>query len=453
MLPSSKLPGMKPRAVFCFICGQGYGTSSIMIHVKACQKKWEAQQQTLPVEKRRKCPQPPKEFAKLMGGDRVTGNDIDLMNDAGYNEYKEVGLNRCKNCNRTFNDTAFKKHGNICTSDKPLNPLPSKKKEVEEEEESEYIPVQNKIKELPKKIADLKNGGFAKDTSSNLIKVKKQESIQDIKIKIGTKTDTKTDTKIASKVQKYDLSGASTSDISRPQNLRKETIGLVDKKPVKTTKIDDIKNEPLVKKKDPFSANSFDNLMEKPLTKNVNGIGKTKANGPSGNDRALMMAEKVMADLDLVPCAKCGRKFVSDRVAKHQKACKVNSKPKKVKMFHKPITENEKKKMNKYKTSKWKQQHQELIDQIAYIKQMGVVEKNGGNIRDMPPPPRSKNDNLLACPYCNRKFNPESHEKHVNICKNVVNKPKAVPKNLPEPKFKGETNTLKGKTTQIQKKY
>jgi hypothetical protein len=29
-----------PRVVTCFICGQAYGTSSIGIHMKACEKKF-----------------------------------------------------------------------------------------------------------------------------------------------------------------------------------------------------------------------------------------------------------------------------------------------------------------------------------------------------------------------------------------------------------------------------
>ena len=32
-----------PRAVLCYICGQGFGTKSINIHIKSCIKKWEQQ--------------------------------------------------------------------------------------------------------------------------------------------------------------------------------------------------------------------------------------------------------------------------------------------------------------------------------------------------------------------------------------------------------------------------
>jgi len=30
----------KPKAVMCYICGKDYGTKSIGIHLKACQKKF-----------------------------------------------------------------------------------------------------------------------------------------------------------------------------------------------------------------------------------------------------------------------------------------------------------------------------------------------------------------------------------------------------------------------------
>ena len=33
--------GMKrPKTLICFICGREYGTKSLEIHLKACEKKW-----------------------------------------------------------------------------------------------------------------------------------------------------------------------------------------------------------------------------------------------------------------------------------------------------------------------------------------------------------------------------------------------------------------------------
>jgi len=74
-------------------------------------------------------------------------------------------------------------------------------------------------------------------------------------------------------------------------------------------------------------------------------------------------------DVTLVPCAKCGRRFGEDRISKHQKTCKVNAKPKKVKMFHKPITEKEKAMDSKLKSkqSKWREEHESFKQVIIYF--------------------------------------------------------------------------------------
>ena len=34
----------KPKAYVCYICGREFGTASLEIHLKACKKKWEAQE-------------------------------------------------------------------------------------------------------------------------------------------------------------------------------------------------------------------------------------------------------------------------------------------------------------------------------------------------------------------------------------------------------------------------
>lgn len=81
----------------------------------------------------------------------------------------------------------------------------------------------------------------------------------------------------------------------------------------------------------------------KPLNRSVGraGAGDSQPVGASGG--AGYNLDNIPEYMDegpqvtMVPCAKCGRKFGENRIAKHQKVCKVNSKPKKVKHFHKPV--------------------------------------------------------------------------------------------------------------------
>lgn len=47
----------------------------------------------------------------------------------------------------------------------------------------------------------------------------------------------------------------------------------------------------------------------------------------------------------------------------------------------------------------------------------------------MPPPPKSRNDDYEECPYCGRRFAPDTAARHIPICKNVMNKPKMLRKN------------------------
>lgn len=445
MMKGGRVPGQKPRAIFCYICGQGYGTQSIMIHVKACQKKWQVQQEQLPPERRRKCPEPPMEFLQLTGQGKLTGDEIDDLNEVGFGHYKETALEHCPNCNRTFNPDAFTRHQRICTPDNPLNPLPPKKLGEARSVKRESI------KEPDNQLGSLQAKNNAKRLSATA-NVGPAKAPAPPAPKPGSKTNLP-----ASQTQARKPPSSNTNNFeglkqpsqdafpAKPQ-LKGHTTGLggtkapseVAKKPVSG-----IKAGPGPAKPAPAAPAPY-----KPPSSAMDEV-KIKGGGANANfDRMLAMAEKQMASLDLVPCAKCGRKFVSDRIAKHQKACKVNSKPKKVKVFHKKITAKEKEKMGKNKTSKWKLQHQELVAQMKYMRQMKDVQEKGGNIRDLPPPPPTVHGDYLECPYCARKFNATAHEKHVNICKNVINKPKAVP-NRPQVQPKAPTSTVTKHTSAI----
>ena len=70
--------------------------------------------------------------------------------------------------------------------------------------------------------------------------------------------------------------------------------------------------------------------------------------------------------MDLEECYQCGRNFAVDRLSKHQKICKENAGPKKVKRFN-PLPVKEKKSKEE---PKWKQQHKDLIETMKYMKKL-----------------------------------------------------------------------------------
>ena len=57
----------------------------------------------------------------------------------------------------------------------------------------------------------------------------------------------------------------------------------------------------------------------------------------------------------------------------------------------------------------------------------GKIEKEGGDVAMLAPPPVSKNLDYIECPHCNRRFNQTAGERHIPKCKDTVNKPKPPP--------------------------
>lgn len=58
--------------------GKEYGTASIEIHLKACRKKWDIEQEQKPPKERRPCPEPPKSFDEVIIGAK-SGANVDLV--------------------------------------------------------------------------------------------------------------------------------------------------------------------------------------------------------------------------------------------------------------------------------------------------------------------------------------------------------------------------------------
>ncbi len=46
----------RPVALMCYICGREYGTKSLPIHIKTCEKKFEMEESKKPKRERRPVP-------------------------------------------------------------------------------------------------------------------------------------------------------------------------------------------------------------------------------------------------------------------------------------------------------------------------------------------------------------------------------------------------------------
>lgn len=61
---------------------------------------------------------------------------------------------------------------------------------------------------------------------------------------------------------------------------------------------------------------------------------------------------------------------------------------------------------------------------MKYMRELKKAEEKGIPLKDLPPPPKSRNPGFLECDNCGRSFNPTAHERHIKVCANIVNKPK-----------------------------
>ncbi|RDD44770.1 Zinc finger C2HC domain-containing protein 1A [Trichoplax sp. H2] len=132
---------------------------------------------------------------------------------------------------------------------------------------------------------------------------------------------------------------------------------------------------------------------------------------------------------EFAPCSHCGRTFNPDVLARHEKICQ-KSANKKRKVFNsfnqrilgtdinktqalKALKETDKK--DKPKGGNWKQKHEDFLSTIRSARKVTQAVKEG---KPLPPPPPSKIDpSLVQCPYCQRRFNPDSAERHIKFCK------------------------------------
>eukprot|EP00873_Tetraselmis_striata_P004724 jgi/Tetstr1/424988/TSEL_015458.t1 len=126
----------KPRALSCYLCGAQFGSQSLLIHIKTCQKKWLAQEAQKPGKERRALPDPPPELADPSDPAKVAASNkdvslptsaaaVDAFNARMLSVWDTASLNSCPHCGRTFTAEPFTRHQKICSAERPFKPLSS----------------------------------------------------------------------------------------------------------------------------------------------------------------------------------------------------------------------------------------------------------------------------------------------------------------------------------------
>lgn len=98
----------KPHMFPCYLCGRLFGVASIYIHEPQCLKKWRAENDKLPIEKRR--PTPPKPDIKFTPDGKI---DFLATEEANWQSHLDQ-LVPCHLCKRTFNPDRVDVHERSC---------------------------------------------------------------------------------------------------------------------------------------------------------------------------------------------------------------------------------------------------------------------------------------------------------------------------------------------------
>lgn len=187
-----------PKSVTCYICGRGYGTKSISIHLKTCEKKWDIEQKKKPKKERRPCPQPPQNFMNVIKKDKISHKDLEQLNNKAFEEYNEISLERCQICNRTFNPESFKIHQRICTVDNPFRSAKPVNKEKQPRVVFKKKTVVDNKAQIEKPSLKMKNlySFNPKLEEQNFIKKVEMAPVKEIKKQNPKKKENKTVSKI-----------------------------------------------------------------------------------------------------------------------------------------------------------------------------------------------------------------------------------------------------------------
>lgn len=177
------------------------------------------------------------------------------------------------------------------------------------------------------------------------------------------------------------------------------------------------------------------------LPEEFNGHLKTCEEFPEENsptDRLPSYTVMSYHDDVRILCRSCGRKFMPERIGKHQLVCENLMKKRPTfditkKIFPNVDTESvqgmSKKKIKfskEFEDKLWHKQHKDFINNMRFARKLVEVEEKGISTIGLKPPV-SLSEELIECPTCHRKFARIPAERHIPKCKDIIHKPKPPP--------------------------
>ena len=150
--------------------------------------------------------------------------------------------------------------------------------------------------------------------------------------------------------------------------------------------------------------------------------------------------------ISLAPCGVCGRKFATERLAKHETVCaKAASKKRKTfdmtkarvagteaaQFLRKGRTDDSRYEAAARKKANWRAKSEAF--------QAAMKAARSTNDPNAAPPTPSDTSHLVPCDFCGRKFNETAHERHVVRCREISQQPKVVPKGRVTKKYDPRT--------------
>mmetsp|Transcript_9703 Transcript_9703/g.14773 ORF Transcript_9703/g.14773 Transcript_9703/m.14773 type:complete len:142 (-) Transcript_9703:467-892(-) len=115
--------GKRPNALVCYICGRQYGTQSLQIHLRSCEKQWNLEQEKKPIEQRRPCPAPPQGFSLEIPSNLKDSRKVEEYNEFAFSNFNDSALEACQHCGRTFLPDRLVVHLRSCNNRNPANPI------------------------------------------------------------------------------------------------------------------------------------------------------------------------------------------------------------------------------------------------------------------------------------------------------------------------------------------